>query len=99
MSGKDCPAASASGREHDTTWALMVQPQPVPEARSGAKPAGSVSDTFTVRVVAAPPTLETVSVNVPVSSGLNDPDFDFAIVRSGRALDCTTVRPMSLPVP
>ena len=45
---------------HVTVCAAMAQVQPVPEAAVGVRPAGRVSVTVAVPLVAAPPTLLTV---------------------------------------
>ncbi len=65
----DCPAS--------------LHVQPVPVAALNVKPAGSVSVTVTVPVVATFPVLLTAIVYVPVAPVTNDPVCDFAIASVG----------------
>jgi uncharacterized protein YcfJ len=51
MLGNVAPAASASLLEHETSWPVVVQVQPLPVAVPGVKPAGSVSVTVMGAIV------------------------------------------------
>src|SRR4029077_3649820 len=61
IDGYEAPDASASIRVQVTVCAATPQPQPVPVAADGVKPAGSVSTTVTLPLVAAEPMLLTSS--------------------------------------
>src|SRR5579871_337291 len=66
------PAASASVRVHTSVPSTHVQPEP--EIAVAVRPGGSVSLTVTMPLVAAVPTLLTISVYVlPVSPSRNTP--------------------------
>jgi hypothetical protein len=83
MLGKTAPAASTSDLEHETSWPLVVQVQPLPVAVPGVKPVGNVSVTVIGAIVAPSPLFATSSKYVPVVPRMKLPVWDFEIVKSG----------------
>jgi hypothetical protein len=61
MAGNDPALATAAVLVQVTVWAAIPQVQPEPDAAVGVSPAGSVSVTEVVPLVAAGPMLLTVS--------------------------------------
>jgi hypothetical protein len=74
-----------------TTWPLVLKPQPVPDAETNVMPAGNVSRTVVVPVVAAVPELLTVRVHVPFVPAVKLPVCDLVMPRFGTAAGFTTV--------
>ena len=88
-------AAMEPGKIAVTTWPMELKLHPAPEPETNVIPAGSVSRTVVIPLVAAAPPLFTAIVHAPFVPAVKLPACDFAIERSGVGAGVTVVGSVS----